>query len=142
MIGSVIRVKVCHLLAPSIAAASYTSALISCSPARISSAMNGVVFQTSAITTANREGQVSPVQSSGLTPKKPSSRLAMPSKAKMKNQSLAVTAVGIAHGTRMAARTRPRPRKVRFMIVANHSPSTISIATDTTVKNRVTQSAS
>ena len=60
----------------------------------------------------------------------------MPSKAKMKNQSLAVTAVGMAHGTRMAARTRPRPWKVRFMIIANHKPRTISRRTVTTVKKK------
>ncbi len=65
----------------------------------------------------------------------------MPSKAKMKNHSFAVTAVGMAHGTRMAARTRPRPRKVRFMIMANHMPRVTSTSTLATVKNRVTQKA-
>ena len=51
----------------------------------------------------------------------------MPAKAKMKNHSFAVTAVGIAHGIRMLARSRPRPRKLRFMIIANHMPSTTSM---------------
>ena len=60
----------------------------------------------------------------------------------MKNHSLAVTAVGMAHGIRMAARTRPRPLKVRFMMMANHSPSTISMDTVATVKKSVTNSAS
>ena len=36
----------------------------------------------------------------------------MPSKAKMKNHSLAVTAVGMAHGIRIAARISPRPLNV------------------------------
>ena len=74
--------------------------------------MNGVVFHTSAMTMANLAAHGSPVHSSGLIPTMPSSLLAMPSKAKMKNHSLAVTAVGMAHGMRMAARTRPRPLNV------------------------------
>ena len=60
----------------------------------------------------------------------------------MKNHSFAVTAVGMAQGTRMAARTRPRPLNVRFMIMANHRPRPISMATEVTVKKRVTKSAS
>src|SRR5664280_3166475 len=54
--GTVILVNRCQALAPSIFAASYVSALMPCSPARISRAMNGVVFHTSAITTADRAG--------------------------------------------------------------------------------------
>ena len=46
--GSVMRLKRCQVLAPSTLAASYRSSGITCSPARISSAMKGAVFQTSA----------------------------------------------------------------------------------------------
>ena len=88
--------------------------------------MNGVVFQTSAMMTANRAGQASPVHRMCVCR---AGWLAMPSKAKMKNHSLAVTAVGIAHGIRIAARSRPRPRNVRFMIIANHMPRTTSMVT-------------
>jgi hypothetical protein len=59
----------------------------------------------------------------------------------MKNHSFAVTAVGIAHGTRMAARTSPRPRNVRFMMSAIHSPNTVSSTTVTAVKKKVTKVA-
>jgi hypothetical protein len=61
----------------------------------------------------------------------------MPSFAKMKNHSFAVTAVGIAHGMRTLARRSPRPRKLPFMIIANQNPSTSSMDTVTTVKNTV-----
>ena len=50
----------------------------------MSSAMNGVVFQTSAMMMANLAAHGSLVHRSGSTPTKPSSVLAMPSKAKMK----------------------------------------------------------
>ena len=40
----------------------------------------------------------------------------------MKNQSFAVTAVGIAHGISTLARRSPRPRKLPFMIIANQKP--------------------
>ena len=59
----------------------------------------------------------------------------------MKYHSLAVTAVGMAHGTRMAARTRARPLKSRFMIMANQMPSTISMATRDDGEEEVTQKA-
>jgi hypothetical protein len=76
-----------------------------CRPARISSAMNGVVFQTSAMMIAHRAGPALPVHRIEV----PKTLLAMPWKAKMKNHSLAVTAVGMAHGTRTEARSRPGP---------------------------------
>ena len=53
--GSVMRKKRCVALAPSTFAASCSSSGTSDSPARSSSAMNGVVFQTSARMITNRE---------------------------------------------------------------------------------------
>ncbi len=61
----------------------------------------------------------------------------MPSYAKMKYQSLAVTAVGIAQGIRIAARSRARPAKVLPMMTAIPKPMTTSMDTVTTVKNAV-----
>ena len=61
----------------------------------------------------------------------------MPWSAKMNCQSFAVTAVGIAQGTSTAARSRPRPRKLRFITSAIHKPSRVSRLTVTTTKNRV-----
>ncbi len=48
--------------------------------------------------------------------------------------------VGNAHGTRMAARTNPRPRKAWLMASAIPSPIKNSSATLTTVKIRVLES--
>src|SRR4029450_8390683 len=104
-----------------------------CKPARISSAMNGVVFQTSAMTTANRAGHCEPVHRILVW----SRALAGPGKEQMKNQSLAVTAVGIAQGTRTLARSSPRPRKARLITSAIHMPSTTSMVTEATVKKIV-----
>src|SRR4029450_6248126 len=102
-------------------------------PARISRGMNGVVFQTSATTTANRAGHFEPVHRISVR----SRALAIASKAKMKYHSLAVTAVGIAQGTRTLARSNPRPLKARLITSAIHMPSTTSIVTEATVKKIV-----
>ncbi len=91
--------------------------------------MNGVVFHTSALITAQRAGHASPVHRICAC----SSLLAIPLNAKMKKKSLAVTAVGMAHGTRTAARSSPRPLNLRCMISANHMPSTTSMDTEMTV---------
>ena len=99
--------------------------------------MNGAVFQTSATMTANLAAQGSVVQAMSS----PVTELMMPSGAKMNCHSFAVTAVGIAHGISTAARSRPRPRKLRFITVAIHSPSSVSRKTVTTTKNRVIFSA-
>ena len=53
--------------------------------------------------------------------------LATPSAAKIQRQSRAEMAVGMAHGTRMLARTRPRPRNALFMISAMQMPIVVSI---------------
>jgi hypothetical protein len=104
-----------------------------CKPARISSAMNGVVFQTSAMTTANRAGHCEPVHRILVLNR----LLATPVNAKMKNHSLAVTAVGIDQGTRTLARSSPRPLKARAITSAIHMPRTTSITTEATVKKMV-----
>ena len=67
----------------------------------------------------------------------PSIVLAIPLGAKMNAQSLAVTAVGIAHGTRTAARRSERPQMLLPMTTAMAKPSTVSSETVVTVKNRV-----
>src|SRR5215211_3325512 len=102
-------------------------------PARISRAMNGVVFQTSATTTANRAGHWEPVHRISVR----SRLLAIPSKAKIKNHSLAVTAVGIDQGTRTLARSSPRPLKARLITSAIHMPRQTSMITVATVKKMV-----
>ena len=61
----------------------------------------------------------------------------MPSLAKMKNQSFAVTAVGMAQGISTEARSKPRPRNVLAMINAIDRPITVSSRTVTTVKPNV-----
>ena len=50
------------------------------------------------------------------------------------SQILADTTIGIAQGTRMAARTSPRPENARCSNKATASPSSVSKATDTIVK--------
>ena len=49
--------------------------------------------------------------------------------------------VGIAHGTKMPARTMPRPRKALDMISAMMTPSTVSRITQTMVMNVVFRNA-
>ena len=80
--------------------------------------MNGVVFQASAITMAVRAGQMADVHWMLV----PRILFRMPCGSKMTPQSLAMTAVGIAHGIRIEARTRARPRKARFIISAKTMP--------------------
>ena len=120
--GRVIRQNRCQAVGAVDRLASYTSALMPCRPARISSAMNGVVFQTSAITTADRAGHVDDVHAMCV----PNTLFRMPCGSKMTTHSLDVTAVGIAQGIRMAARTMARPRKARFIISAKPMPMTVS----------------
>ena len=95
--------------------------------------MNGAVFHTSATMIANRAGHGSAVHRISV----PRIWLAMPSLAKMKNHSFAVTAVGIAHGTSTDARSRPRPRNDFAITSAIANPMTVSSATVTTVKKKV-----
>src|SRR6266511_198062 len=122
---------------PSILAASYTSAGMTCRPASTRSPMKGAVFQVSAITTESHDWSPSVLHSTFL----PMMSLAMPSAAKIHRQSRAEIAVGMAHGTRMLARTRPRPRNARFMTSAMQTPTVVSMATVTTVNDVVFQKA-
>src|SRR6266542_3791655 len=111
-IGRVMRRTLCHGVAPSTLAASYSSPGMICRPASTSSAMNGAVFQMSAMVIAQNEGQCLPVQMTCVwrTP------LITPFGLKFHSHSLADTAVGIAQGTSTLARTRPRPRKALLVI--------------------------
>ena len=61
----------------------------------------------------------------------------MPSDWKIQRHSRPETAVGTAHGTRMLARRKDRPRKARFMARARQRPRTVSRNTVVTVKNVV-----
>ena len=71
----------------------------------------------------------------------PNSELTMPCGANMNCQSFAVTAVGIAHGTSTAARTRPRPLYSPFMMSAITMPRMVSSSTVTTAKKIVMRTA-
>src|SRR5699024_7721380 len=72
---------------------------------------------------------------------RPVTVLTMPFGEKMNAHSLAVTAVGIAHGTRTAARSSARPQMLRPMITAIQKPRTVSIDTVTTVNIAVLRTA-
>ncbi len=71
----------------------------------------------------------------------PMTALATPPDWKIHFHSSADTAVGIAHGTRMLARTSPRPRKARCMTSAIARPRRLSMTTVTRVKYVVFQNA-
>ena len=71
----------------------------------------------------------------------PGTTLAMPSWLKIHPHRMAETAVGMAHGTRMAARTKPRPRIALCMMSAMAMPRTVSRTTVTTPKSVVFQAA-
>ena len=67
----------------------------------------------------------------------PSTLLAIPSAWKIHFHRIAETTVGIAHGTRMLARTTPRPLNALCITRAIATPRTVSRTTQTTVKNVV-----
>src|SRR5215475_9663792 len=131
--GSVMAVKRCQAFAPSTRADSYNSSGITCNPASTSNAMNGVVFQMSPSITVHRAGQTLPVQMMLV----PSTALTTPCGWNMYSHNLAVTAVGIAHGTKIAARTIARPLNARCITIAIMVPSTTSNSTVITVKINV-----
>ena len=135
--GKVIDRNICHVDAPSTRAASYTPRGIICKPAKISKAIKGVVFHTSATITAVRAAHGSVVHPMFV----PSRAFTMPRGAKMNCHSFAVTAVGIAHGTNTAALNKPRPRNSLFITVAIQKPNTVSNATVTTAKKIVIRTA-
>ena len=62
---------------------------------------------------------------------------AAPSAWKIHFHSRADTTVGIAHGTRMLARTMPRPLNALCITRAIATPSTVSSSTQVIVKNVV-----
>jgi hypothetical protein len=70
-----------------------------------------------------------------------STSLATPSAVKMNCHMIADTAVGMAHGTRMLARTRPLPRSAWCITSAMETPMTISSSSVVTVKNVVLKKA-
>ncbi len=61
----------------------------------------------------------------------------MPCGSKITPQSFEVTAVGMAHGIRMTARTMARPRNALFMTSAKPMPMMVSSTTVTNAKNSV-----
>src|SRR3954454_22929942 len=99
--------------------------------------MNGAVFHVSAMMTASFACHPSVAHRTWV----PRMELAMPLASKIQAQSLAETTVGMAHGTRMLARMSPLPLNALFMIKAIATPMTISMTTQTTVKNVVLKNA-
>src|SRR6185503_15480701 len=106
------------------------------SPASSSSAMNGVVFHTSAaMITANElkrpPNQLNSSETKGRWSTKPDSE------AKANCQAKAATTVMIPYGISTEVRTTPRPKIARFITSAIAIPSTSSIATETMTMNTV-----
>ena len=99
--------------------------------------MNGAVFQVSAITTASQAWKPSVVHRMFARRRS----LATPSAEKIHRHSSADMAVGMAQGTRMLARTRPRPRKALFITSAMQTPMVVSMMTVTMVNVVVFQNA-
>lgn len=99
--------------------------------------MNGAVFHTSAMTTAQKAGLSSASQRIWV----PRMRFITPASSKISFHIRAETMVGMAHGTRMPARTTPRPRKALAMISAIATPMIVSRITHTMVKSVVFQKA-
>ena len=67
--------------------------------------------------------------------------MATPFWLKIQPHRMPETAVGMAQGTRMAARTKPRPRMALCMMRAMDTPSTVSATTVTTPNRVVFQAA-
>ena len=85
--------------------------------------MNGAVFQVSAMITAIWAWKPSVDHRICLL----RMSLATPLALKIHFHSRAETTVGMAHGTRMLARIRPRPLNAWFMISAIATPMTTSM---------------
>src|SRR6185436_8989910 len=102
--------------------------------------MNGVVFQTSTSTTLrmSRSGSAVHARGASMMPRLMSRWLMMPNwSLSIQLHIFADTTVGIAHGIRTAARTRPRPGNARVSTSAITIPSTVSIDTLSTVNHSV-----
>jgi hypothetical protein len=95
--------------------------------------MNGAVFQVSAMMTDSTDCQPSVDHRIWV----PSKSLAIPSAWKIHFHSSAETTVGIAHGTRMLARTMLRPLNALCITRAIATPKVVSRSTQVTVKNVV-----
>ena len=107
--------------------------------------MNGVVFQTSTAMIAGSDVVGFAIQATGLS-RMPSrlTRMSLMTPLSwlyMNRQSWLETTVGIAHGISIDVRTTPRPLKFELMISAMAMPSTVSMATEATVKVIVCPSA-
>ena len=72
---------------------------------------------------------------------RPRIRFITPASSKISFHISAETIVGMAQGTRMPARTTPRPRKALAMISAIATPRTVSRRTQTMVMNVVFRNA-
>ena len=110
----------------------------------MSSAMNGVVFQMSTISTAHIAVSTLAVQAIlwSIRPRFSSMSLMMPNwSLSIHAHILAETIVGIAQGIRMAARTMPRPRNSALSTSATIRPSTVSSETEMIAKRNVFQTA-
>ena len=99
--------------------------------------MKGAVFHTSAITMAQKEAPESASQSISL----PMMRFITPDESKISFHIRADTMVGMAQGTKMPARTIPRPLKAFAMIRAMATPRIVSKITQTMVMNVVFRNA-
>src|SRR3954449_153952 len=109
-----------------------------CNPASSNKAMNGVVFQTSTAMIEGSDVEALAIQATGLS-RMPSrftrtSLMTPLSWLYMNRQSWLETTVGMAQGMSIDVRTTPRPAKFELMINAMAIPSTVSMATDATVK--------
>src|SRR5882757_4761739 len=102
--------------------------------------MNGVVFQTSTITTAHIAVSALAVQATGeeMTCRRISTSLMTPNwSCSIQPHILAETMVGIAHGTSTAARTMARPLKSALSTRATTVPRMVSSTTETTENQMV-----
>src|SRR5919106_2030759 len=134
--GSVMRKNRCTALAPSTLAASYRPSSIVVRPASSSRAMNGVVFQTSAMMITAKALKRSP--NHALSSAIKGSLLTNPTSGRKANcHANAATTVTIPYGTNTPTRTAPRPKIARYMTNAIAIPITSSTATVITVTKAV-----
>ena len=97
--------------------------------------MNGVVIQTSMKITTPMISELFAVQAMpcSISPRLWSSALMTPNwSLNIQSQIFVATTTGMAQGTRIAARTRPRPGIASLINSAMERPRTVSIATEMT----------
>src|SRR6056297_1949574 len=140
--GSVIVRKRSNFEAPATSATSYSDRSMLWSPARMISAMNAEVFQTSATMTMMSE---STLLACGVVEKTPSWFSGSTRKPmvgwKSRKKIIPWMTIGTAHGRMMATRAQRRPRNSWLRMSAWPKPSTVSKKTLTTVKMTVTVTA-